>query len=182
MNRFKIIIIVQIMFLAITSHAQLNSITARFGGGWISGNLPSPITWNSGLDIDFNIHPVSKLDYRLSMFFAKDIKSLLPEDRVTQYYPQIIGLSANTYTNQMLSDKTFLEGAVGVLILKDQTYSDRNNLSYGAVASVAIRYKLSSLKNMSEFFSVGIVMDYGIAFTKFNLSYTSISSLIKYSF
>lgn len=163
-------------------YGQIKSINVQSGFGIIEGNIPTTYSWNASIGLDLRIKIVKEIDLRFSFLFGQDINGLLPDDRISKYYPSIKGASIKILAEQLLTEYFFIEEGIGVLMLNDKTFIDRDEIAYGVIFSGIIGYKLSKKTEDESDFSIGVGVEYGITLTNTTPSMGSTFFFLKYSF
>ncbi|MDP2303195.1 MAG: hypothetical protein Q8N03_12320 [Ignavibacteria bacterium] len=162
--------------------AQITSVNVQSGFGIIEGNIPSTYSWNVSAAVDLRVILIKEINLRVSFLFGQDINGLLPDDRISKYYPSIKGASVKILAEQLLTEFFFIEEGIGVLMLNDKTFIDRDEIAYGVIFSGIIGYKLSKETEDKSGFSIGIGGEYGITLTNTTPSIGSTFFFLKYSF
>ena len=71
---------------------------------------------------------------RVAVQLMKEINSIIPSDK-TPYYPQLVSLAFSGVTAQYFDSRIYLEESVGVILVNDKTFIDRNSWNYGVELS-----------------------------------------------
>jgi hypothetical protein len=180
-NKYFLIIFIVIIHSTFLN-GQIKSISGQAGFGIIEGNIPTTYSWNASIGLDLRIKIVKEIDLRFSFLFGQDINGLLPDERISKYYSSIKGVSIKILAEQPLSEFFFIEEGIGVLMLNDKTFIDRNEMAYGVIFSGIMGYKLNQNIEDKGGFSIGLGIEYGITFTNNSPSIGSTFIFLKYSF
>lgn len=145
-----------------TNSQTYKSIGGYLGGGFISSNSPDLGAFSSS--IFFETGPVftEGLSMRLSFIYTGDFEMIIPDSR-NVYSPFMKGFSLKGILYQPLSGIYFLEEGLGILVLNDRTFSDRNDWSFGAVFSLLAGIDLRDSDTIG--FKLGAGTEYGLTFT-----------------
>lgn len=179
MNKEILFAISLIFVLFAKTFAQSEfSVGGYVGAGSIKGNSPSESSFGASFFLDANIPLFEEVYPRLSLIYARDFSSLLPDTK-QRYFPFVQGFSFKGVTSQYFDSRIYLEEAVGVLILNDRTFSDTNTWEYGIALSFAggVDLRNYDLKG----FKVGAGVEYGLTFTGTLPQYYNINLQFQYT-
>jgi len=152
-----------VLFIATVSFTQNEiSFGGYLGGGSLSSNSPSEGSFGATFFVQADVPIFAEVFPRVSFIYNRDFSSLIPDSRQT-YYPFLQGFSFKGVTSQYFDSKIFLEQAVGVLVLNDRTFIDRNSWEYGIVLSFVGGFDLRNYDLKG--FKVGAGVEYGLTFT-----------------
>jgi hypothetical protein len=174
------------IFLLICSVIISNSFSqTRFSVGskvgYSSFNSSSPSV--NGFTINFYVQadqPLFEEVYpRLSLSLMKEINSILPSDK-TPYYPQLLALSFSGVTAQYFDSRVYLEEAVGLLLINDKTFSDRNLCNYGVALSFLAGFDIRNFNLQG--WQIGVGIEYGLTFNGYLPSYLNFYLQFQYNF
>lgn len=180
----KIKILQPIFFLfflssILSAQIQYVSFGGTIGGGEISGNH-SPVTClNTNIFIDvIPWFSDGMFSFRTGFQYAQKIEKFLPENRTNRYSPFIKSYWTKGVLKNLLSETFYVEGGVGLTILNDRVFNDKNiwntGVSFNALGAIDLR------KPNSDGISLGLGIDYGLTFTGTNTDYYSIYAQIQY--
>ncbi len=178
---FKVILFV-LIFSAIqgSATAQLRvSAGGYIGGGFIKGNSPSVGSFSASFFIETNTVLFTEVTPRLSIVFARDFNSIIPNVR-KPYFPFVQGVTFKGITTQYFEDHIFLEEGFGLLALNDRTFSDTDSWSYGIVISINGGFDLRGFELSG--FKIGAGIEYGITFNNTLVQYSSLHFYFNYTF
>jgi hypothetical protein len=176
-KKISLIIVVVLNFC---TYAQMEVSAGLYtGGGVINANSPNQGVFASSVFVDAYLNPSDYLSARLSFIYATDLNSLVPESR-NQYYPSVKGISLKGIYSFYLNYNFYIEQGLGLAILNDRIYSDRNNWDCGVMASLLAGIDLR--QNTLYGFRIGLGMEYGITFFNYSIRYYSIHFLMQYIF
>lgn len=163
MNK-KIFLTTAIVLFITTVGFTQNEISfgGYLGGGSLSSNSPSEGSFGATFFVQVDVPIFAEVFPRVSFIYNRDFSSLIPDSRQT-YYPFLQGFSFRGVTSQYFDSKIFLEQAVGVLVLNDRTFIDRNSWEYGIVLSFVGGFDLRNYDLKG--FKVGAGVEYGLTFT-----------------
>jgi hypothetical protein len=116
---------------------------------------------------------------RISLSLMKEIKSILPSDK-TPYYPQLISILFGGVTAQYYDSRIFLEESVGILLLNDKTFIDRNSWEYGVSLTFAAGLDMRNFNLQGFQTSIGI--EYALTFSGLLPSYLNFYLQFQYNF
>lgn len=116
---------------------------------------------------------------RFSIGLMKEINSILPSDK-TPYYPQLLGLSFSGVTAQYFDSRVYLEESVGLILINDKTFVDRNFWNYGV--SLSFLAGLDRRNFNLQGWQTGICAEYGLTFNGFLPSYLNLFLQFQYNF
>jgi len=111
---FKIILFV-LVFSALqgSATAQLRVSAGGFvGGGFIKGDSPNIGSFSASFFIETNTILFTEVTPRLSIVFARDFNSIIPNVR-KPYFPFVQGVTFKGITTQYFEDHIFLEEGFG---------------------------------------------------------------------
>lgn len=152
-----------ILFITSINFAQNDfSIGGYLGGGSLSSNSPSEGSFGTTFFVQVDVPIFSEVFPRVSFIYNRDFSSLIPDSRQT-YFPYLQGFSFKGVTSQYFDSKIFLEQAVGVLVLNDRTFIDRDSWEYGIVLSFVGGFDLRNYDLKG--FKIGAGVEYGLTFT-----------------
>jgi hypothetical protein len=168
------------IFINTLSYGQINgSAGAQIGGGSIRSNSPSQASFTSGIFIEKFIVPADYISGRLSLIYAADFNSIIPDSRL-QYNPSVRGISLKGIYSMYFSYELFLEQGLGLTFLNDRIYSDRNKWDFGMIVSVLGGIDLR--KNSMNGFRIGVGVEYGLTFINSSVHYSSLHLQGQYIF
>jgi hypothetical protein len=168
-----------IMFFSSQAFSQVNfTIGGSIGGGSFSGYSPSVGGFTTSLFVETNLTLIDEVYPRISFILAKDINAILPND-LKQYYPYLIGFSAELVTYQFFENNIFLEENVGLLALNDHTSGDLNIWDYGVLFSLSAGYDLRNFN--LDGFKIGLGIGYGLTFFNTLPQFSSIHAFVHYT-
>ncbi len=175
---------INLFFLILFLSAPLlytQSITAgaELGGGVISSNSPTVGSFSSSLFIEGGITTEDYLGLRVSLLYARDFSILLPDDR-SDYYPFIKCAELKLIHASDLTNRIYFEQGLGILMLNDRIYSDRNSWGYGLAVSLLAGKDMRSSEHSG--FKIGIGTEYGLTFIEFSAYYLTVFAQISYTF
>lgn len=116
---------------------------------------------------------------RLSISLMKEINSILPSDK-TPYYPQLISFSFSGVTAQHFDSRIYLEESVGVLVVNDKSFIDRNSWEYGVLLSFLAGLDMRNFNLQG--WQTGIGVEYGLTFSGSLPSYLNFFLQFQYNF
>lgn len=116
---------------------------------------------------------------RLSISLLKDIKSILPSDK-TPYYPQLISLSFSGVTAQYFDSRIYLEESVGVIVVNDKSFIDRNSWEYGVLLSFLAGLDIRNFNLQG--WQTGIGVEHSLTFSGLLPSYLNFYLQFQYNF
>ncbi|MDF1611711.1 hypothetical protein [Stygiobacter electus] len=183
-NILKIIFFQLLLFFIINtntfSQIKFKSINAGLTIGSISSSSPSFTTLGGKLSTDFNLWFSNDVSFRFGFEHSRMLEYFFPEDRINKTYPFVNILSLTSFINQNIYKKIFLEESVGLILLRDKTFSDRSYWEYGTTFSLASGLDFRDSENYGAKLSLGI--NYGLTFNKTSVNYNLIAIQINYYF
>ncbi len=163
-----------------SSNAQARISVGGFGGGgFIKGNSPFISSFTASLFIESSTALFSEVTPRLSIIYARDFESILPNVR-KPYLPYIQGISLKGITAQYFKDHIFLEEGFGLLALNDRTFSDENSWNFGINLSINGGFDLRGYELSG--FKIGAGIEYGITFNNTLAQYSSLHFYLSYTY
>jgi len=159
------------VFLFINLHAQFSEIHigGGFGFGAIAGNSPNQSAYGSNLFLGFKNKLTGDVIFRLNYVYASKINSIIPEDRTGRYYPFIHIINLTASLNQDISDKIYIQGGTGLLLIQDRIFSDEDSFDIGIAIDGGIFVTMFN-SNDSKL-DLGIIGSFGETFTNSLASY-----------
>lgn len=162
------------------SQIEFKSINAGLTIGSINNNSPSLTSFGGKLSTDFNLWFTNEVTFRFAFEHSRMIEYFLPENRTNKTYPFINFYSLTTLLEQSLYKKIFLEESVGLILLRDKTFSDKSYWEYGASFSLSSGLDLRNSESYGAKLSLGF--NYGLTLNKTNLSFNLITLQVNYYF
>jgi hypothetical protein len=176
-KKISLIIVVVLNFY---TYAQMEVSAGLYtGGGIVNANSPSQGVFTSSVFVEAYLNPSDYISARLSFIYATDFNSLVPQSR-NQYYPSVKGISLKGIYTFYPNYNFYIEQGLGLTILNDRIYSDRNNWDYGVMASLLAGIDLR--RNVLYGFKIGLGMEYGLTFFNYSIQYYSIHFIMHYIF
>ncbi len=177
--KIKIIFFVSLILLSFSYSQTRLSVGNRIGYSSFSSSSPSINGFLLSVYAQIDEPLFEEVYPRLSISIMKEINSILPSDK-TPYYPQLISFSFSGITAQYFDSRIYLEESVGIVIVNDKSFIDRNNWDYGVALSF-----LSGL-DMRNFnlqgWQTGIGAEYGLTFSGLHPSYLNFYLQFQYNF
>ena len=179
MKKFAYIIIA-VLGINLWLHAQINSISlgTQLGIGDIKGKAISHTAFALSGFVEISPDFWNIIDFRFDYSYMRKLDSLFPDNSPNRYYPSLQSYSVKLITRQLLSEKWFLEEGLGLMALKDKTYSDINEWDYGVSGLIGVGIDFQNSGNIPLTLSVG--SNFGLAFTNTTASYLTYYFQIQY--
>jgi hypothetical protein len=173
------VLLIFILIYSSSAFSQINfTIGGSLGGGSFSGYSPSISGFTTSAFVETNLALFDEVYPRIGFILTKDFNAILPND-VKQYYPYLIGFTAELVTYQFFENNIFLEENVGLLALSDHTSGGLNTWDYGALFSLTAGYDLRNFN--LEGFKVGLGIEYGLTFFNTLPQFSSIHAIVHYT-
>ncbi|MCX7874697.1 MAG: hypothetical protein N2321_00875 [Melioribacteraceae bacterium] len=171
-----------LLILSKTSFAQIKfeSINSGLSIGTISSNSPSFSTFGGKISSDFKLWFTDIVNFRIGFEHARSIEYFLFENRINKTYPLINYYFLSSFIKQNIYKKSFLEESVGIIILNDKTFSDRNYWEYGATFSITSGLDFRNSDKTG--FSLSLGLNYGLTINATSVNFTLITFQINYFF
>lgn len=173
MMKLKYLVYVLILFTLLSTRgsAQISFLGGgvEAGLGSFSSAAPSVSGYMTAAYIDLQYYSLPKIYFKPQIFYSRDIKILLPEDRYGKYYPFVYGVSLSAMSADSLSSSLMLEYGGGLVLLRDQTFSDLDNYSPGAQLNASLFLNVADYS--SSRLQLGAAVSYGQTFGETTPSY-----------
>ncbi len=183
-NKLKLISfqLLLLFILSTSSFPQIKfkSINAGLTIGSVSSNSPSFTSFGGMVSTDFNLWFTDEVAFRFGFEHSRKIEYFLPENRTNKIYPFINIISLTSLINQNIYKLVFLEEGVGLILLRDKTFSDRSYWEYGADFFLA--FGLDFRDSDSYGTKLSLEYNYGLTLNETNVSYNLIALQINYYF
>jgi hypothetical protein len=155
------------------------SAGASVGGGFIGSNSPNQSSFASTLFLESGPFFIEDFGLRFSFHYAGDYNQLVPGDR-SRYNPFIKGFSLKAVYSQIMSPPYFIEEGLGILILNDRTFIDRDAWGQGILFSLLAGV---DFRNFSEQgLKIGASGEYGLTFVNAVVRYFTLNLQANYFF
>lgn len=174
----KIIIICLIIISDINSQNRF-SVGSKLGYSNFNSSSPSI----NGYIIGFYIQTDQALFYevypRLSIMLMKEINSIIPADKTT-YYPEMLSILFSGITSQYFDSRIYFEQSIGILVLNDKSFIDRNRWEYGSSLSFLAGFDKRDFNLKGWKTAIGT--EYGLTFTGALPNYLNLYLQFQYNF
>lgn len=182
MNSKTFLLIIFLFVFSFNLNAQISS--PSFGcslhAGSIQGNN-TPVTSLGGtLFIDFFPWFEHDVSFRFGYTYSQMVDYFFPENRTGRYYPFIKVISLKGFIRQDFSYPIYIEEGAGIIYLNDRTITDTNLWEAGAGFSAQVGYDFRKIG--TDGFTLGLGLDYGVAFTQTTANYFIIFAQAQYYF
>ena len=171
-----------LVFIIILLSAYMNvrgqSAGVSLGGGLISSNSPSVSSFSTSLFLESPIL-FNSFSIRLSILYAADYNQILPNS-TNPYNPFIKVVSLKGLTSQNFSGSYYLDEGIGLLMINDRIFNNKDYIDYGFVMSIGLGFDLRN--DNPTGFRIGAGVDYGFTFTNTYAKYFSLHLLGQYYF
>lgn len=177
--KIKILLVLYFSFNTLI-YSQIQFSAGTFvGASSFSSTSPSVGGFATGLFIETDTPLFEEVFPRVGFTFMKDINAILPNNK-NPYYPYMVAISFKGVTSQYFDSRIFLEESIGLMMLNDRTFVDKNSWEYGLSLSFLAGYDLRdfNLKGLKS----GIAFDYGITFTGTLPTYLNFVIQFQYTF
>ncbi|HEY6906212.1 MAG TPA: hypothetical protein VI230_02040 [Ignavibacteriaceae bacterium] len=178
MKSIPVVILIIVFLFIQKGDAQTISAGGFIGGGTVSGFSASSGAFTSSLFAEVNT-PGLGFNTRLSFIYAQDFNVLLPGS-TNRYYPFVKAVSLKAMFTQPLSSPFFLEEGFGPVLIEDRTFSNVDELNYGAAFSMAAGIDFRN--NKPDGLKTGIGVEYSITFGNSFAKYFSLHLQGQYYF
>ena len=177
--KIKIILLIcSIIFVNAPSQTRF-SVGSKLGYSGFSSSSPSISGYLISIYAQADQPLFEEVYPRLSLSLMKDINSILPADK-TPYYPQLLSFSFSGVTAQYFDSRIFLEESVGILLINDKTFIDRNSWEYGVSLSFLAGLDIRNFNLQG--WQTGIGAEYGLTFSGLLPNYLNFYLQFQYDF
>lgn len=177
--KIKIFLFICLIIISSSFSQTRFSIGNRIGYSSFSSSSPSINGFIFSLFAQTDQSLFEEVYPRLSLSLIKEINSILPSDK-TPYYPQLISISFSGVTAQYFDSRIYLEESVGVIVVNDKSFIDRNSWEYGSLLSF---FAGLDIRNFNlQGWQTGIGVEYGITFSGLLPNYLNFFLQLQYNF
>lgn len=159
--KIKIILIFCVILISNLDCQTRFSIGSRVGYSSFSSSSPSIDGYVLSLYFQIDEPLFEEVYPRAAVQLMKEINSIIPSDR-TPYYPQLVSLSFSGVTTQYFDSRIYLEESVGIMLVNDKTFIDRNLWNYGLGLSFVAGLDMRNFNLQG--WQTGIGAEYGLTF------------------
>ncbi len=165
-----------------STEAQINSfgMGTNLGLSQIKGGSPYQSSFSSALFVGIVPSILPDISFRLGIQYSRKVEYFLPEDRRNRYYPFITVFFLKGFLNQYITESLFIEEGIGVLLLNDRIFSDRNEWNYGLGLNVLGGLDLRN--GRAGGFLTGIGAEFGQTFNNSQTSFYAVYLQLTYNF
>lgn len=159
--KIKIILIFCVILISNLDCQTRFSIGSKIGYSSFSSSSPSIEGYVFSLYAQIDEPLFEEVYPRVAVQLMKEINSIIPSDR-TPYYPQLVSLSFSGVTAQYFDSRIYLEESVGIMLVNDKTFIDRNSWNYGVELSFLAGIDMRNFNLQG--WQTGIGAEYGLTF------------------
>lgn len=177
--KIKIFLFICLLIISNSFSQTRFSVGSRIGYSSFSSSSPSINGFIFSLYAQTDQSLFEEVYPRLSLSLMKEINSILPSDK-TPYYPQLISISFSGVTAQYFDSRIYLEESVGVIVVNDKSFIDRNSWEYGVLLSFLAGLDMRNFNLQG--WQTGIGAEHGLTFSGLLPSYLNFYLQFQYNF